>query len=74
MPAVGKQETMAAGGTLSFSVASMVEDVLQQHGTRLGDLNLESRKAEEAGNHFSILVSFFLLLLFVGKKKSPANT
>ncbi|PQQ14369.1 hypothetical protein Pyn_38985 [Prunus yedoensis var. nudiflora] len=41
---------MAAGGTLSFSVASMVEDVLQQHGTRVGDLNLESRKAEEAAS------------------------
>lgn len=35
---------------LSFSVASVVEDVLQQHGTRLKDLDLESRKAEEAGN------------------------
>lgn len=34
----------------SFSVASVVEDVLQQHGTRLKDLDLESRKAEEAGN------------------------
>ncbi|XP_004495930.1 kinesin-like protein KIN-14I [Cicer arietinum] len=34
--------------TLSFSVASVVEDVLQQHGTRLKDLDLESRKAEEA--------------------------
>ncbi|CAI8603740.1 unnamed protein product [Vicia faba] len=32
----------------SFSVASVVEDVLQQHGTRLKDLDLESRKSEEA--------------------------
>ncbi|KAK7281782.1 hypothetical protein RIF29_10054 [Crotalaria pallida] len=32
---------------LSFSVAFVVEDVLQQHGTRLKDLDLESRKAEE---------------------------
>ncbi|XP_057427423.1 kinesin-like protein KIN-14I [Lotus japonicus] len=32
---------------LSFSVASVVENVLQQHG-RLKDLDLESRKAEEA--------------------------
>ncbi|KAL5795665.1 hypothetical protein ACOSQ2_000485 [Xanthoceras sorbifolium] len=38
---------MAGEGTLSFSVASVVEDVLQQHGTRLRDLDLESRKAEE---------------------------
>lgn len=39
--------------TLSFSVASVVEDVLQQHGNRLGNgggLDLESRRAEEAGN------------------------
>ena len=32
----------------------MVEDVLQQHGNRLGNggggLDLESRRAEEAGN------------------------
>ena len=40
------------GGALSFSVASVVEDVLQQHGNRLGDLDLESRKAEEAGSFF----------------------
>ncbi|CAL0320851.1 unnamed protein product [Lupinus luteus] len=33
---------------LSFTVASVVENVLQQHGTRLKDLDLESRKAEEA--------------------------
>ncbi|KAK0580838.1 hypothetical protein LWI29_006857 [Acer saccharum] len=39
---------MAGEGALSFSVASVVEDVLQQHGTRLRDLDLESRKAEEA--------------------------
>lgn len=36
-------------GALSFSVAEVVEDVLQQHGNRLRDLDLESRKAEEAG-------------------------
>ncbi|XP_028781901.1 kinesin-like protein KIN-14I [Neltuma alba] len=41
---------MAAEGALSFSVASVVEDVLQQHGTRLKDLDLESRKAEEAAS------------------------
>ncbi|KAL0547537.1 hypothetical protein IC582_017476 [Cucumis melo] len=40
--------------TLSFSVASVVEDVLQQHGNRLGNggggLDLESRRAEEAAS------------------------
>ncbi|GMP40050.1 hypothetical protein CsSME_00010647 [Camellia sinensis var. sinensis] len=35
-------------GILPFSLASVVEDVLQQHGKRLGDINLASRKAEEA--------------------------
>ncbi|KAH1130356.1 hypothetical protein J1N35_001734 [Gossypium stocksii] len=41
---------MAAEGMLSFSVASVVEDVLQQHGNRSKDLDLESRKAEEAAS------------------------
>ncbi|KAK7846765.1 kinesin-like protein kin-14i [Quercus suber] len=41
---------MMAEGTLSFSVAEVVEDVLQQHGTRLRDLDLASRKAEEAAS------------------------
>lgn len=35
-------------GVLTFSVASVVEDVLQQHGKRLNDVDLASRKAEEA--------------------------
>lgn len=41
---------MATDGALSFSVASVVEDVLQQHGTRSRDLDLASRKAEEAAS------------------------
>ncbi|XVE73369.1 hypothetical protein DITRI_Ditri11bG0112500 [Diplodiscus trichospermus] len=41
---------MAAERTWSFSVASVVEDVLQQHGNRSKDLDLESRKAEEAAS------------------------
>ncbi|KAH9625424.1 hypothetical protein KSS87_011354 [Heliosperma pusillum] len=41
---------MAANETLSFSVASVVEDVLQQHGNRpTRGLDLDSRRAEEAG-------------------------
>ncbi|OIT32171.1 kinesin-4 [Nicotiana attenuata] len=35
-------------GILAISVASVVEDVLQQHGKRLSDIDLASRKAEEA--------------------------
>ncbi|XP_020231761.1 kinesin-like protein KIN-14I [Cajanus cajan] len=41
---------MAADAAFFFSVASVVEDVLQQHGPRLKDLDLESRKAEEAAS------------------------
>ncbi|XP_059437772.1 kinesin-like protein KIN-14I [Corylus avellana] len=33
---------------LSFSVASMIEDILQQHGARFSDRGLASRKAGEA--------------------------
>lgn len=33
---------------VQFDVASVVEDVLQQHGKRLCDIDLASRKAEEA--------------------------
>ncbi|KAF5931025.1 hypothetical protein HYC85_031898 [Camellia sinensis] len=39
---------VAAEGALSFSVASVVEDVLQQHGIRSRELGLDSRRAEEA--------------------------
>ncbi|OMP09979.1 hypothetical protein COLO4_04944 [Corchorus olitorius] len=39
---------MAAEATLSFSVASVVENVLQRHVFRSKDLDLESRKAEKA--------------------------
>ncbi|KAB1206128.1 Kinesin-4 [Morella rubra] len=39
---------MATEQAFSFSIASMVEDVLQQHSTRLCDQGLASRKAEEA--------------------------
>lgn len=51
------------GALMSFSVASVVEDVLQQHGNRLGDLDLESRKAEEAGIFY---LSCFSILSFFG--------
>ncbi|PIM98481.1 Kinesin (KAR3 subfamily) [Handroanthus impetiginosus] len=38
----------AIEGGLSFSVASVVEDVLQQHGNRSRPLDLDARRAEEA--------------------------
>ncbi|GER55428.1 kinesin motor family protein, partial [Striga asiatica] len=37
-----------AEGILQFNVASMVEDILQQHRKRLDDIDLASRKAQEA--------------------------
>lgn len=51
---------MASEGILSISVASVVEDVLKQHGSRLSDIDLASRKAEEAGWFISIFFSRFL--------------
>ncbi|KAK9919932.1 hypothetical protein M0R45_028505 [Rubus argutus] len=39
---------MATEQVLPFNIASVVEEVLQQHGTRLSDMGLASRKAEEA--------------------------
>ncbi|KAL2941092.1 Kinesin-like protein KIN-14I [Bienertia sinuspersici] len=42
--------SMAEEGMLSFSVVSVVEDVLRQHGTRLSDTDFASRKAEEASS------------------------
>ena len=53
---------MAAEGKLSFSVVSVVsvvEDVLQQHGNRSNALDLESRKAEEAGTLIIIIIYLF---------------
>ncbi|KAJ6848553.1 kinesin-like protein KIN-14Q isoform X2 [Iris pallida] len=46
---------MASGGAaLSMSVASVVEDVLEQHGSsRLSDVDLASRKAHEAATRRS---------------------
>ncbi|KAK4424578.1 Kinesin-like protein KIN-14G [Sesamum alatum] len=37
-----------AEGVLQFNVESMVENLLQQHGKRLHDIDLASRKAQEA--------------------------
>ncbi|KAL5853916.1 hypothetical protein ACOSQ3_009034 [Xanthoceras sorbifolium] len=39
---------MATEEVSSFSVASVLEEVLQQNGARLSDIDLASRKAEEA--------------------------
>lgn len=54
---------MATEQVLSFSIASMVENVLQQRGTRLSDRGLASRKADESCmiNHFLIYVWFSMV-------------
>ena len=39
---------MSTDQGLQFSVVSVVEDVIQQHGSRLSDVKFASRKAEEA--------------------------
>ncbi|KAM1395705.1 hypothetical protein PS2_031156 [Malus domestica] len=66
---------VAGGGTaLSFSVASVVEDVLQQHGTRLGDLKLESRKAEEAASRRNEAAGWLRKMIgVVAAKDMPAE-
>ena len=55
---------MAAEQVLPFSVASMVEDVLQKTGTRSSDMGLASRKAEESCMIIHFLNSISNLFFF----------
>jgi len=55
---------MAPELALPFSVVSVVEDVLQTHGSRLSDIHLASRKAEEACTYPLSLSFPFLISLF----------
>uniref|UniRef100_A0A5B7AR15 Putative kinesin-4 isoform X1 n=1 Tax=Davidia involucrata TaxID=16924 RepID=A0A5B7AR15_DAVIN len=65
---------MAAEGALSFSVASVVEDVLQQHGTRSRDLDLESRRSEEAATRRYEAAGWLRKMVgVVGAKDLPAE-
>lgn len=46
---------------------SVVEDVLKQQGKRLNDMDLASRKAEEAGDlDSSLFLSFLFFFFFFG--------
>jgi len=56
---------MASEGVFSISVVSVMEEVLKQHGTRLSDINLASRKAEEAGDFPSLFYSFLFLSFYL---------
>ncbi|WCJ22268.1 Kinesin-like protein KIN-14I [Euphorbia peplus] len=66
---------MAGELALSFSVASVVEDVLQQHGNRLGgDLDFESRKAEQAASRRSEAAGWLRKMVgVVAAKDLPAE-
>lgn len=63
---------MASEGILQFSVASVVGDVLQQHGKKLNAIDLESRKAnEDCMTKLSFLykyVHFFYRIQFIIEK------
>ncbi|KAM3326414.1 kinesin-like protein KIN-14I [Capsicum chacoense] len=69
---------MAADGALSFSVTSVVEDVLQQHGnnsqSRSRNLDLDARKAEEAAIRRHDAAAWIRKIVgIVGAKSLPAE-
>ncbi|MCD7460941.1 hypothetical protein HAX54_044891 [Datura stramonium] len=67
---------MAADGALSFSVTSVVEDVLQQHGnnSRSRNLDLDARKAEEAAiRRYDAAAWIRKIVGIVGAKGLPAE-
>ncbi|CAI9105375.1 OLC1v1004286C1 [Oldenlandia corymbosa var. corymbosa] len=62
------------GGALSFSVASVVEDVLQQHGNRSRDLDWDARRAEEAAmRRYEAAAWLRKMVGVVGAKDLPAE-
>lgn len=67
---------MASNGALSFSVTSVVEDVLQQHGnnSRSSNLDLDARKAEEAARRRYEAAAWIRKIVgIVGAKSLPAE-
>ncbi|KAI3773177.1 hypothetical protein L6452_04380 [Arctium lappa] len=65
---------MAAEGALSFSVASVMEDVLQQHDNRPRDLDLDSRRAEEAATRRYEAAAWLRKMIgVVGARELPAQ-
>ncbi|CDP17097.1 unnamed protein product [Coffea canephora] len=62
------------GAALAFSVASVVEDVLQQHGNRSRDLDLDARRAEEAAiRRYEAAAWLRKIIGVVGAKDLPAE-
>ncbi|XP_057790432.1 kinesin-like protein KIN-14I [Salvia miltiorrhiza] len=65
---------MAAAEGYSFSVASVVEDVLQQHENRSRDLDFDARRAEEAAiRRFEAAAWLRKVVGVVGARDLPAE-
>ncbi|XP_068661803.1 kinesin-like protein KIN-14I [Aristolochia californica] len=65
---------MASEGFLSFSMASLVEDVVRQHGDRLSDRDLASRKEEQAASRRYEVAGWLRKMVgVVGAKDLPAE-
>ncbi|KAK4748802.1 hypothetical protein SAY87_015388 [Trapa incisa] len=65
---------MAPEQMLPFSLESVVEDVLQKHGTRLSDRDLASRRAEEASSRRHEAAGWLRRIIgVVGGKDLPAQ-
>ncbi|KAL0459727.1 UNVERIFIED_CONTAM: Kinesin-like protein KIN-14I [Sesamum latifolium] len=61
-------------GALSFSAASVVEDVLQQHGNRSRHLDFDARRAEEAAiRRYEAATWLRKMVGVVGAKDLPAE-
>ncbi|XP_042390531.1 kinesin-like protein KIN-14F [Zingiber officinale] len=63
----------ASEGFLSVSLASVVEDVLKEHGTRFSDTNLASRKADEAAARRNEAAEWLRMVLGVVAAKGLPN-
>ncbi|XP_068657823.1 kinesin-like protein KIN-14F [Aristolochia californica] len=65
---------MAPEGLLSFSMASLVEDVVRQHGDRLSDRDLALRKEEQAASRrYEVACWLRKTVGVVGAKDLPAE-
>lgn len=64
----------AESGAFGFSVVSVVENVLQQHGNRSRDLDLDARRAEEAAmRRYEAAAWLRKVVGVVGAKDLPAE-
>ncbi|KAG2326037.1 hypothetical protein Bca52824_008765 [Brassica carinata] len=64
----------ASDGGMRFTVASVMEDVLQQHGNGLRDHDLDSRRAEEAASRRYEAANWLRKMVgVVGAKDLPAE-